>query len=100
MKNIIISFIISLLTCLCGMGINYYWFTKHNWLKFAFRTHCGEITIENGFGLEAVHTYAMSPEEVDAVGMKFSIALFIIWLLVIWLITFIIVTVVSKIFKK
>ena len=100
MKNIIISFVISLFTCLCGAGINYYWFTKHNWLKFAFRTHGGEITIENGFGLEAVHTYAMRPEEVDVVGMKFSIALFIIWLLVIWLITFIIVTVVSKIFKK
>ena len=100
MKNVITSFIIALLTCLCGLGANYYWFTKNHWLMLGFKMHGGEITVENGFGLIVSHIYAMRPEDMDSINIRFNIVMFIIWLLAIWAVIFLVVLIMQKLIRK
>ena len=72
MKKVWISLGIALTLTFIGMYINYRSFQDDGRLKVAARMHGGEITVEHGFGLQAVHIYAMTPEESDAVSLRFS----------------------------
>ena len=77
MKKVWISLGIALTLTFIGMYINYRSFQEDGRLKFAARMHGGEITVEHGFGLQAVHIYAMTPEESDAVSLRFSVFSFV-----------------------
>lgn len=100
MENIIISFIMALGLCLSGLGINYAFFRRYGWLKFAINTYGGEIIVEDGFGLTARHIYTMTSEWSDSVSLSFNIISFIIWLLVIWLILYLFALLAGKIVKS
>ena len=81
MKKIITAAIISLTVNLILMFINYRSYLETNYLKFAHRIHGGEITVEFGFGWEAVHIYAMSTEETSSHALRFNLLSLLIALL-------------------
>ena len=82
MKKVIIAIVLAALVCLAGMYVNYRTYKQENRLKFAIRHHGGEITIEEGFGLQAIHTYGMTPEQSDTHDLRFSAFHLLIWLAV------------------
>ena len=89
MKRICISALIALLIIGIGMFINYRAFQQDHHLKYSIKHHGGEITIEHGFGLQAVHIYAMSPEENDSHTLRFDPISFLVFLLGITVIVYV-----------
>ena len=57
---------------LAGLVVNYLSFASAGHLKLALRMHGGEITVESGFGLRAVHIYSMTPEGATTHSLGFS----------------------------
>ena len=62
-----------LILTFAGMIVNYLSFRENDMLKWAFRNHGGEITIEYGFGLRAVHIYGMRPDQATTHSLHISI---------------------------
>ena len=56
-----------------GMLANYRSYQNDHYLKYAIKNHGGEITIEHGFGLEAVHIYAMEMYGHDSHKLQFDL---------------------------
>ncbi|MBO4918900.1 MAG: hypothetical protein J5365_01950 [Erysipelotrichaceae bacterium] len=100
MKKITLSLIISLAVNLVGALINYIYYQFNRHLFLCFRSFGGEITVESGFGLIAVHIYAMEPNSSDSLHLRFEPLAFIVWLLAIALIVFLILFLIGKIRKK
>ena len=100
MKKVWISLGIALTLTFIGMYINYRSFQDDGRLKFAARMHGGEITVEHGFGLQAVHIYAMTPEESDAVSLRFSIISFVMTAALIFAAVFVLLFLADRFRKK
>ena len=100
MKKTALSLIVSLAVNLAGMLINYFYYRINRHLLLCFRSFGGEITVESGFGLIAVHIYAMDPYSSDSLHLRFEPLAFIVWLLAIALIVFLVLFVIGKIRKK
>ena len=100
MKKLFLSVIISLLIVLAGMLVNYRAYQKDHHLKYSIRNHGGEITIEYGFGLEAVHIYTMEMGGHDSHRLRFDIVNFLLSLAAITLIVFVAMTIVTHIMNR
>lgn len=92
MKRFCLSAAISLLIVLIGLFINYRSYQERNHLKYSHKFHGGEITIEYGFGLEAVHIYTMEPGGHDSHRLRFSPISFLLYFAGITLIVFAVLT--------
>lgn len=100
MKRIYVSIAVSLLIVLAGMFVNYRSYQEDHHLKYSIRMHGGEITIEHGFGLEAVHIYAMEPGGHDSHRLRFDPIGFLLYFAVIAVIVFAVSSAVSIVRKK
>ena len=100
MKKLLLSAIISLLIVLIGMFINYRAYQEDHYLKYSFKNHGGEITIEHGFGLQAIHIYTMEMGGHDSHRLRFDVFSFLIYLAGITLIVFIVLSAGSFIARK
>ncbi|GEM_PF-2581935 len=60
----IIPVVIALVLDVGGTLVNYFYYRANNWLLWAVRMHGGEVTVEIGFGLRAVHLFAMTPDDI------------------------------------
>ncbi len=72
MKNLWISFAVSLTVLLTGMFINYRSYQETHYLSWSYRQHGGEITIEFAPGWHAVHIYAMRQDQENTHSLHFS----------------------------
>ena len=100
MKKLLLSAIISLLIVLAGMLVNYRAYQEDHYLKYSIKNHGGEITIEYGFGLEAVHIYTMEMGGHDSHRLRFDLVNFLLSLAGITLIVFVVMTVGTAIMNK
>ena len=100
MKRIYVSIAVSLLIVLAGMFVNYRFYQEDHHLKYSIRMHGGEITIEHGFGLEAVHIYAMEPGGQNSHRLRFDPIGFLLYFAVIAVIVFAVSSAVSIVRKK
>ena len=93
LKKVLISAGIALVITLAGLYINYRFYLENRHLRWSLKNHGGEITIESGFGLRAVHIYGMTPDQATTHKLVFDplnfilclLALTAIILLIIWL---------------
>ena len=99
MKKAAIALILSLAINLVGMYVNYRNFVSENYLLWAFRSHGGEITVEAGFGLRAVHIYPMLPNEKATHSLSFGVLNFAVFLLGIALIIYCLILIAGMIWK-
>ena len=72
MRNLWIALAVSITVNLLCMYVHYQTYQETHYLKWASRNHCGESTIEFAPGWEAVHTYAMLPEDRDLHRLSFA----------------------------
>ncbi|MCR4949934.1 MAG: hypothetical protein K6A40_01280 [Solobacterium sp.] len=88
MKRIWISAAAALCLTLRGMLINYRAYQSGNYLKWSFKMHGGECTLERGFGLSVFHVYPMTMDgtsthslSLDPISFLLSIAILtaLIW---------------------
>ena len=100
MKKVIIAIVLAALVCLAGMYVNYRTYKQENRLKFAIRHHGGEITVEEGFGLQAIHTYGMTPEQSNTHDLRFSIAGLLIWLVACAVLIYVLLSVAGYLIKR
>ncbi|MBR4461098.1 MAG: hypothetical protein IKS51_00725 [Erysipelotrichaceae bacterium] len=100
MKKICLSAAISLLIVLIGMFINYRAYQEDHYLKYSFKNHGGEITIEHGFGLQAVHIYTMEMGGHDSHRLRFDVISFLLFLAGTALIVYVILTICMFIANK
>ena len=78
MKNVYIALAVSVILNLLCVYINYQSYHETNYLKWSYRNHGGEITIEFSPGWRAVHIYSMRSSDKDSHSLAFSpISLFI-----------------------
>ncbi len=99
MKKIYLSIAVSLFLMLIGMFVNFRSYQADHHLIFSIKNHGGEITIEHGFGLEAVHIYAMEPGGQNSHRLRFDPIGFLLYFAVIAVIVFALFSAVS-IFRK
>ncbi|MBQ6368159.1 MAG: hypothetical protein IJJ30_06475 [Erysipelotrichaceae bacterium] len=100
MKKVYAAGILSLLFCAVGTLINYLYYRENNHLLLCFRTYGGEITIEHGFALRAVHIYGMTPDAVTTHSLRFSPIGMLATLLVSFGILLLILTLAGRLLKK
>ena len=100
MKKVYAAGILSLLFCAVGTLINYLYYRENNHLLLCFRTYGGEITIEHGFALRAVHIYGMTPDAVTTHSLRFSPIGLLATLLVSFGILLLILTIAGRLLKK
>lgn len=100
MKKITISLLISLLIVLIGMLINYRAYQENRYLQYSIRHHGGEITIEHGFGLQAVHIYAMDPADHDSHKLRFSLFSFLLFFIVTAILVYLLLWIAAWILKR
>lgn len=72
MKQLLIALALSLAVNLAALYINYQTFEETNYLAWSIRHDGGEITVEYGFGLHAVHTYGMTPDQPTTHDLRFA----------------------------
>ncbi len=90
LKRVLISAAIALVITLTGLYINYRYFLEHQHLRWSLKHHGGEITIENGFGLRAVHVYGMTPDQAASHKLVFDALNFLVFLLAVTAVIFLI----------
>ncbi len=100
MKKILTAGIGALLVCAAGTLVNYLHYRQDHHLLWCYRIHGGEITIEYGFAVKAVHIYAMTPEQVGTHHISFSILGLIVSLLVSFAILLLLITLIGKLLKR
>ena len=89
--------IVALLITLLFMTVNYISYRKDGHLRLCHHMFGGEITVETGFGLEAVTTYAMSPEERDTRSLRFSFLNFLLSFVIVWIGVYLCFLIIDKI---
>ena len=72
LKRVLVSAAIALVITLAGLYINYRCYLEHQHLRWSLKQHGGEITIENGFGLRAVHVYGMTADQAATHKLVFD----------------------------
>ena len=100
MKKIYLSIAVSLFLVLIGMFVNFRSYQADHHLIFSIKNHGGEITIEHGFGLEAVHIYAMEPGGQNSHRLRFDPIGFLLYFAVIAVIVFAVSSAVSIVRKN
>ena len=85
------AFVVNLCAWNIGSG-------KH--LPLALHMHGGEITVELGFGLRAVHTYAMRVDQVTTHHLAFDPISMVVCLLVCIGIVYLVLFIGGRLFKK
>ncbi len=100
MKRLCISAVLSLFIVLIGMFLNYRTYQEDHYLKYSFKSYGGEITIEHGFGLEAVHIYTMEMDGHNSHHLRVSIFSFLLYWLGITLIVYIVLAIGAFVLRK
>ena len=72
MKRILTAGIGALVVCAAGTLVNYLYFQKNDHLLLSVKMHGGEITVEHGFALRAVHIYGMTQNSTTTHSLGFS----------------------------
>lgn len=79
MTNLKLAGIIALILNGIGALVNWLSFRSSNALLIKLNTFGGEITIEHGFGgIQAVHIYGMTPDQLTTHSVQFSPVGFVI----------------------
>ena len=100
MKRFGLSFLISLIINLLGLGYEYLsWRTQH-YLPLALQFPGGECLGQYGFGLYAFHIYGMTPDQVSSHSVAFRPLLFLLGVLALAALIFLILTMIAKIKGK
>ena len=78
MKNWLYALCASLTVNLGIMLINYFSYADSNYLKLAYRSHGGEITVEFSPGLIVSHIYAMTADGTNSHNLRFAPVLLLV----------------------
>ena len=100
MKKLALAFVIAAAVILILTLIDLHNYKADGHLRFALKHHGGEITIENGLALSAVHTYGMTPEDRDSHSLRFAPVAMVISLIVLTAAVFGLINLGALIFKK
>ena len=92
---IIISLALSLIFNLVGMYINYKTFKETDRLKWSYKMPGGECMVEIGFGLLAVHKYAMRQDGQNSHRVRFAPITFFLQLLILGIVIYLITLLLS-----
>lgn len=99
MKKVCLAFVIALIINAACLVVNYVSYQNTQHLKLARVMHGGEVSVEYGFGLSAVHTYGMMADQTTTHHLVFSWVGFMMSTLIISVMIYMVIQIVTIVRK-